>query len=179
MHTREEDEDFEQPAADKLSAAPSNAEDEEDDALVAEKIRLLLEENARLRAVAAQQAQAAQPDGASAEPEGEPQADGVASGVSGVADWLLAAAKEREKAALEARAPASSLLSRVSHSSRRHSWPLRLRNELRRSGRRAAQFWRRSTAGWAQTEKGAEPSRARVSQTQLANLLRVCSFQAA
>jgi hypothetical protein len=108
-------------------APGGDAEDEEDDeALVAEKIALLQEENARLRA-AASAAPPAPQDGAAAAASGDaaPGADaasrgadgapgGAASGeasgdaasggtIAGVADWLLAAAKEVEKASYEAR----------------------------------------------------------------------------
>jgi hypothetical protein len=66
-------------------------EEEEEDALVAEKIRLLQEENARLRA------RSAAPAPAPPAPA-QPAASLVASSVS----YLIQAAKEREKAAYEA-----------------------------------------------------------------------------
>ncbi len=91
------------------AGAPDGADEEEDDALVAEKIRLLQEENQRLRAAAAAKAARTETSGAAANDDAGASAaaaaaaPGLTAAAAGVADWLLAAAKEREKAAYEAR----------------------------------------------------------------------------
>ena len=75
-------------------------EEADEDALFAEKIKLLQEENARLRAAAAAAAAAQRP--ATPPAETAPDAAGLTATATAMADWLVAAAKEREKAVYEA-----------------------------------------------------------------------------
>jgi hypothetical protein len=76
-------------------------EDEDEDALFAEKIKLLQEENARLRAAAAT---AQRPDSPPPEQAPDASAAGLTATATAMADWLVAAAKEQEKAVYEAAA---------------------------------------------------------------------------
>ena len=91
-------------AAASLDEAPEDGpgdEDADEDALFAEKIKLLQEENARLRAAAAAAAATAQ-DSLPTEAAPDASAASLTATATAMADWLVAAAKEREKAVYEA-----------------------------------------------------------------------------
>jgi len=94
-----------------VPAAAREEEEEDDDALFAEKIRLLQEENARLRA--------AQAASSGAEPGPDSEDLPLATAGSGVADWLLAELKERERAAAEAAAAAAAAEAAAAERARR------------------------------------------------------------
>jgi len=113
--------------------------DDDDDALLAEKIRLLMEENARLRAVAG-------PD-VDASPAESQEEQSLSAAAAGMADWLITAAKEREKAAQEVRAGAA-CTSRAGKLTRPRLPPPPPRPSAHRpSTARAARCWRKWTAG--------------------------------